>query len=248
MPFNRNHVRSFLAKTEIGLFESSLGADLKALSAAEVQRRIDRTRKLRDKYRDLLRRQKLATRARTGSKRGLSGVANERTAKKAKAFEETLARFEAQAKHLAAAAEKAAKKAAAKAKKSPAEAKPAAGKKKAAKTGTKAGTKASTKAAAKTAAKKRAPKKQPVPAAVVLRGALEKKRDAKVLALAKRPTRSAKAPARSPAAATGGVSATPPDVRAAAVASRINQSGMARIQGHTGTQVRNAQAKRDQLD
>ena len=244
MPFNRNHVRSFLAKTEIGLFESSLGADLKALSAAEVQRRIDRTRKLRDKYRDLLRRQKLATRARTGSKRGLSGVANERTAKKAKAFEETLARFEAQAKHLAAAAEKAAKKAAAKAKKSPAKAKPAAGKKKAAK----AGTKASTKAAAKTAAKKRAPKKQPVPAAVVLRGALEKKRDAKVLALAKRPTRSAKAPARSPAAATGGVSATPPDVRAAAVASRINQSGMARIQGHTGTQVRNAQAKRDQRD
>lgn len=244
MPFNRNHVRAFLAKTEIGLFESSLGADLKALSAAEVQRRIDRTRKLRDKYRDLLRRQKLATRARTGSKRGLSGVANERTAKKAKAFEETLARFEAQAKHLAAAAEKAAKKAAAKAKKSPAKAKPAAGKKKAAK----AGTKASTKAAAKTAAKKRAPKKQPVPAAVVLRGALEKKRDAKVLALAKRPTRSAKAPARSPAAATGGVSATPPDVRAAAVASRINQSGMARIQGHTGTQVRNAQAKRDQRD
>jgi hypothetical protein len=240
MPFNRNHVRAFLAKTEIGLFESSLGADLNALSAAEVQRRIDRTRKLRDKYRDLLRRQKLATRARTGSKRGLSGVANERTAKKAKAFEETLARFEAQAKHLAAAAEKAAKKAAAKAKKGPAKVKPAAGKKKAAKTGTKA--------AAKTAAKKRAPKKQPVPAAVVLRGALEKKRDAKVLALAKRPTRSAKAPARSPAAATGGVSATPPDVRAAAVASRINQSGMARIQGHTGTQVRNAQAKRDQRD
>jgi hypothetical protein len=240
MPFNRNHVRAFLAKTEIGLFESSLGADLNALSAAEVQRRIDRTRKLRDKYRDLLRRQKLATRARTGSKRGLSGVANERTAKKAKAFEETLARFEAQAKHLAAAAEKAAKKAAAKAKKSPAKAKPAAGKKKAAKAGTKASTKA--------AAKKRAPKKQPVPAAVVLRGALEKKRDAKVLALAKRPTRSAKAPARSPAAATGGVSATPPDVRAAAVASRINQSGMARIQGHTGTQVRNAQAKRDQRD
>ncbi len=234
MPFNRNHVRAFLAKTEFGLFESSLGADLKALSAAEVQRRIDRTRKLRDKYRDLLRRQKLATRARTGSKRGLSGVANERTAKKAKAFEETLARFEVQAKHLAAAA----KKAASKSKKSPARAKPAATTKKAAKTGTKA--------AAKTTAEKRAPKKQPVPAAVVLRGALEKKRDAKVLALAKRPTRSAKAPARPPAASTGGVGATPPDVRAAAVASRINQSGMARIQGHTGTQVRNAQAKRDQ--
>lgn len=234
MSFNRNHVRAFLAKTEIGLFESSLGADLKAPSAAEVQRRIDRTRKLRDKYRDLLRRQKLATRARTGSKRGISGVANERTAKKAKAFEEALARFEAQAKHLAAAA----KKAALKSKKSPAKAKPAATTKKAAKSGTKA--------AAKTTAKKRAPKKQLVPAAVMLRDALEKKRDAEALALAARPTRSHKAPALPPTSPIGGVGPTPPDVRATVVASRRDQSGMARIQGHTGTQVRMAQAKRDQ--
>lgn len=250
MSFNRNHVRAFLAKTEIDLFESSLSADLKALSATEVQRRIDRTRKLRDKYRDLLRRQKLATRARTGSKRGISGEANERTAKKAKAFEETLTRFEAQAKHLAAAA----KKAAAKSKKSPAKAKSAATPKpaarKSAKTSAKSArtsaAKTAAKTAPKTAAKKRAPKKQLVPAAVMLRAALEKKHAAETRELAARPTRSHKAPAQSSAAPVGGVGATPPDVRAAVVASRLDQSGMARIQGHAGTQVRKAQGKRDQ--
>jgi hypothetical protein len=217
MPFTRNHVRAFLARTEIDLFESSLGAELKALSAADVQRRVERTRKLRDKYHDLLRRQKLATRARTGSKTGSSGEDNERTAKKAKAFDETLARFETQAKHLAAAAKKAAAK-------SPA---------KSART-------------AKTAAKPPARLPRLVPAAVMLREVLEKKRAAEALALASRPKRSHKAPALPPTAPIGGVGATPPDVRAAAVASRLDQSGMARIQGHTGSKVRIAQAKRDQ--
>jgi hypothetical protein len=42
------------------------------------------------------------------------------------------------------------------------------------------------------------------------------------------------------------VGATPPNVRAAVVASRLEDSGHARVQGHTGTQVRKAQAKRDQ--
>lgn len=225
MPFNRNHVRAFLAKTEIDLFESSLGADLKALSALDVQRRIDRARSLRDKYRDLLRRQKVATRTHTGSKGGNAGDANERTAKKAKAFDETLARFEAQAKHLGAAAKKAAMKM-----KKPSTTKSA----------------ATTKVAPTKPAKKRPPTTQLVPAAVMLRDVLQKKRSAEALALATRPTRSHKAPALPPAAPIGGLGATTPDVRAAVVASRLEQSGMARIQGHTGTKVRQAQAKRDQ--
>ena len=219
MSFNRNHVRSFLANTEIDLFESSLGADLKALTAAAVQRRIDRTRKLRDKYRDLLQRQKLATRARTASKAGSSGEANERTAKKAKAFEETLARFEAQATHLKAAEKKAAVK-------------------------SKIVAKVASNAIRKTAAKKRATKPKFVPTAVMLREALDKKRDTAMAALAAQPTRSRKAPAPS-IASVGGLGATPPDVRAAVVASRLDQAGLKRIQGHTGTQVRMAQAKRD---
>ena len=100
MPYNRVHVRSFLAKSEIDLFESSLGPNLMAMSETALKRHIERTRKLRDKNRDLLRRQKLATRARTGSKLGKSGGANERTAKKAVAFDEALSRFETQATQL----------------------------------------------------------------------------------------------------------------------------------------------------
>ncbi len=219
MPFNRNHVRAFLAKNEIDLFESSLGADLKALTAADVQRRIDRTRKLRNKYRDLLQRQKVATRARTASKAGTSGDANERTAKKAKAFDETLARFEAHAEQLE-----------------------AAGKKTAARSTSTA--KLGSTATRKTAATKRPTKRELVPAAVTLREVLEKKRGAEKSALAAQPTRSRKAPA-SFTASIGGVGATPPNVRAAVVASRLDQSGVKRIQGHTGTQVRMAQAKRD---
>jgi hypothetical protein len=117
MPYNRSHVRAFLNAAEISLFASSVGAGLKALGAAELQRRLVRARTLRDKYRDLLRRQKLKTRERTGSKRGSTGNANERTAKKAAAFDQALKRFEAQAKALRAAPAAAPK---ARAKKSPA--------------------------------------------------------------------------------------------------------------------------------
>lgn len=213
MPFNRHHVRAFLAQTEIDLFVSSLGAELKALSAAQVQRLIDRTRKLRDKNRDLLQRQRLASRARTGSKGGVSGQANERTAKKVKAFGETLARFEARAKQLNAAAKKAASKGV---------------------------------ASKKAAPKKAAPKKPRVPAAVMLRRALKSKRGAEALAQNARPRRSAKAPAQQAAAPIGGVGIASPNLRGVAVASRLDQSGLARIQGHSGTQVRKAQGKRDQ--
>ena len=222
MSFNRNHVRAFLAKTEIDLFESSLGADLKALTAADVQRRIDRTRKLRTKYRDLLQRQKLATRARTASKAGTSGEANERTAKKAKAFDETLARFEAHANDLEAAEKRTAVR-------------------------SKSTAKAGSTATRKSAAKKQPAKRKLVPVAVMLREVLEKKRGAEMSALAAQSTRSRKAPASS-TASIGGVGATPPSVRAAVVASRLDQSGLKRIQGHTGTQVRMAQAKRDHRD
>lgn len=243
MPFNRNHVRGFLAKTEIDLFESSLGADLKALTAADVQRRIIRTRKLRDKYRDLLKRQKLATRARTASKTGFSGEANERTAKKAKAFEEVLARFEAQVKHLNAADKKAAVKAKSAAKAGAAAPKKTAATKKVAAT-KKLVTSKKVPATKKVAAVKRPAKGKPVPVAVTLRAGLEKKRAARASAADAQSARSRKAPASS-AAASGGVVATPPNVRATVVASRLDQAGMQRIQGHAGTQVRRQQAKRD---
>jgi len=210
MAYNRIQVRAFLSASEIDLFESSLGATSKTLGTADLRRRLQRTRKLRDKSRDLLQRQRLATRTHTGSKGGTSGVANERTAKKLSAFEEMLKRYEAEASAREASANKSPAKLA-----------------------------ASGNAEAPTRAR---------PAATVLREALDKKdaaregdaSDAEFAGGGKAPTRSnAKAP-------TGGVQATGPSSRARAVASRLADSNLSHIQGHTSTQVRRSQAKRDQ--
>jgi hypothetical protein len=94
MSFNRNHARALLTGAELELFNLSLGDAAEELPPRTLVAKIGRTRRLRDKYRDLLRRQKLAIRERTGSKRGASGVANVRTQQKAELFQEALARFE----------------------------------------------------------------------------------------------------------------------------------------------------------
>ncbi len=194
MAYNRTHVKAFMNDAEASLFATSVGPALKALGPAELQRRLVRTRTLRDKNRDLLRRQKVKTQARTGSKTGVGGTANERTGKKAAAFDEALKRFEAEA--------------AARGKRKPAS----------------------------------------MPAAKVLRLALEKKKAAAGRRADAAPTRSAKATSTGPAGAAApsdGVRPTPPPVRAAVVESRQQASNLKPIQGHTSTQVRHAQAKRD---
>lgn len=72
--------RKLLTAAELDVFAASRAEALKALTAVQLRGKIKRSRTLRDKYQDLLRRQKVATRGRTGSKAGTSGVANERTA------------------------------------------------------------------------------------------------------------------------------------------------------------------------
>ena len=96
MAYNRNHARQLLNDSEHALFESSLAENIGRLSRSDLNKKIERTRKLRDKYTDLFRRQSLTTRDRTGSKRGQSGVANERTQQKATMLGEVLTRFENQ--------------------------------------------------------------------------------------------------------------------------------------------------------
>ena len=96
MSYNRNHARQLLNASEMQLFEASLKENIGSLSRAELAKKVDRTRKVRDKYTDLFRRQSLATRDRTGTKRGTSGAANERTSQKATMFAEVLTRFETQ--------------------------------------------------------------------------------------------------------------------------------------------------------
>ena len=94
MAYNRNQVAGLLSSSEMELFMASLSSAIGELDAVALRSKIRRARTLRDKSQDLLQRQRLATRARTGAKSGTSGVANERSAQKAKAFAETLQRFE----------------------------------------------------------------------------------------------------------------------------------------------------------
>jgi hypothetical protein len=115
MAFNRTHARPLCSDAEFALFASSLADKIGELTPAQLKSGIQRARRLRDKYRDLVKRQRLANRVRTGTKKGTRPDSNVRTASKAKLFDEALGRFEAQAARLAAAAEREARRKAAKA-------------------------------------------------------------------------------------------------------------------------------------
>lgn len=112
MAYNHRQVATLLTAAELELFDASLAAA--DLTPAELRSAITRARRLRDKQRDLLQRQRLASRASTGAKGGRTGVANRRTADKAKALDETLARLEKRAALLAKKAEAEARREAAK--------------------------------------------------------------------------------------------------------------------------------------
>ena len=88
MVYNRRHAAGLASAAELELFEASLGSRLRAHEPAALRRLIQRARRLRDKQRDLLRRQGL----RPGSRP--AGDANLRTRQKQKLFEEALERFE----------------------------------------------------------------------------------------------------------------------------------------------------------
>ncbi|MDO5506602.1 MAG: hypothetical protein Q4F49_10010, partial [Pseudoxanthomonas suwonensis] len=107
MQFTRQQAEGLLNKTEMSLFNDSRINSLRKLAAAELDKRVTRARAVRDRARDLVQRQKLATRARTGSKGGTSGKANDRSRQKAALTADILKRFEAQLK-VAKKAEKAA--------------------------------------------------------------------------------------------------------------------------------------------
>lgn len=119
MAFNRTQAQKLCTKAELELFVKSLPAEMKDLTRAQVLRKLQSARRLRDKQQDLFRRQRLASRDRSGAKDGKSGIANVRTEQKLALFNEALARFEKRLEQLdaaaareAAKAEKAAKKAA----------------------------------------------------------------------------------------------------------------------------------------
>lgn len=114
MAYNRKHAQSLCTDSEYQLFTASLRDEVGELTLAQLRSKIQRARNLRDKYRDLLKRQRLANRERTGTKKGERPDSNVRTANKAKLFDEVLGRFEARAGKLAMAADREAKRKAAK--------------------------------------------------------------------------------------------------------------------------------------
>lgn len=94
MAYNRSHARALLTADELDLFVGSLADGIGALTVEELKDRLARTRRLRDKQRDLFQRQRLDTRTRTGTKEGPSGVANQRTRQKAQLLDEALVRYQ----------------------------------------------------------------------------------------------------------------------------------------------------------
>jgi len=193
MAYNRNQARALTNASEYELFTTSLADAITALTPAQLRGKVTRTRNLRDKNTDLFRRQSLSVQETSGSKRGRTGAANQRTEQKAKLFDETLKRYENRLAKLTAAADsaggsaaakgsaakpKVAKPAAAKPRAKPAAAKPKASAKTVARP-TPAKRKASAKTAAKTAlasaVKKGASKTPAAKSALAAKSAAEKK-------------------------------------------------------------------------
>ena len=95
MAYTLTQARPLLTASELELFDQSRMAPIKNLTLARLRTKVTRTRALRDKYRDLYRRQTAATRTAPAAKRAATGGDNERTQRKAQVMEEVLVRFEA---------------------------------------------------------------------------------------------------------------------------------------------------------
>jgi hypothetical protein len=258
MAYNRIQAGRLLAAAELPVFEASLGEPLTALTAAKLRVLIKRARTMRDKAQDLLQRQRVATRGRTGSKGGTTGAANERTAQKVRVLGEALARFENRLLQLDAAAERAAsatlragerlaahkqrtrtsaKRAVAggPGKAAPASA-PKAEPKSAARPSGSAST-ASRRTTAKTAAQ--ISLKSAVKTAVAATQAMQEQ------AAGHAPARSAKAPATAPGRAGTGLPSGSSGADAMGMAQQRKFTGSQAIQAHVGASGRRVQAKRD---
>ena len=95
MAYTLTQARPLLNTAELELFDHSRAEPIKALTAAHLAAKVKSARTLRDKYRDLYRRQAVATRGEDAAHRSATGTDNERTQQKADIFQEVLERFEA---------------------------------------------------------------------------------------------------------------------------------------------------------
>ncbi|MDO5289244.1 MAG: hypothetical protein Q4F13_06370 [Pseudomonadota bacterium] len=100
MSYTLRQVQPLLTKPELELFTASRATAVKELTARQLSSKITRARALRDKYRDVYRRQTVATRSAPAAQRAPKGGENARTETKAAIMAEVLARFEAQSAKL----------------------------------------------------------------------------------------------------------------------------------------------------
>lgn len=101
MAYSITQARPLLTAAELELFDQSRAAPIKALTLARLRGKVSRARTLRDKYRDLYRRQTVSARKSSAAKSRLPvGADNERTQRKADILQEVLTRFEARVAQL----------------------------------------------------------------------------------------------------------------------------------------------------
>lgn len=98
MQITRAKATALLNKGEMQLYDDSRHNPIRGFTVKQLESRVTRARAARGRARDLVRRQKLASRERTGSKGGTSGAANQRSKDKAGILADILKRFEDQAK------------------------------------------------------------------------------------------------------------------------------------------------------
>lgn len=94
MQITRAKAVVLLNKGEMQLYDDSRHNPIRKFSVSQLESRITRARGVRDRARDLVRRQKLSSRQQTGSKRGTSGNANQRSKDKVEILADILKRFE----------------------------------------------------------------------------------------------------------------------------------------------------------
>lgn len=95
MAHARRLARKLCSAAEIALLEASLGAQLDALSPSQLQTKIRRSRRLRDRESDLVQRQSLTANAKSRVNGGPDREFNQRGAQREQLFNEMLSRFEA---------------------------------------------------------------------------------------------------------------------------------------------------------
>jgi hypothetical protein len=94
MAISLERARKLCTQAEFELVESSVGRNARELSPARLKQKIDRTRKLRDKYRDLSKRQRLEARGKKAPSGSRPAKGQDNTERKAQLFQEVLDRFE----------------------------------------------------------------------------------------------------------------------------------------------------------